>query len=353
LGKILIFNFYNLISGETGMQREFLVVLLIAVLFSVQDATLTKASSVYDESLDIYVSFSNMTYGSIFWFTVSIPDGPFRASEFTSEPSFVSLLIISNPGLTIIRSEDYNFNYTTEVHISLNYTMLGGAGQGRVVADALKRKIENYFQVFLTYSQYLSNIALYGFGDYVYIGDVPILDKLQLEFLRQELPGLSHLFSSNLTIGDAQVRLGLEKIDGSFLWSYQVLGFAGGLFEMNFGQEYTVSLNEILNRTGIISSAAGAHSSSVYFKIFLGNNTFTFVPLGTEPEMNMTHEQSYYSFYADVTGESFYDVRLRFKVELGADPTMYAAAAVLGVFSCAVGLYLYRKRRLKSSRYRQ
>jgi len=352
LGKILIFNFYYLLSGETELRRKFLVVLLIAVLFSVQDETLTKASSVYDESFELCIGFYNMTCISLLWLEVSSPDGSFRASEFTSEPSFVSLSIISTTGLTIIRSEDYNFNYTTEVHININFTTLGNAGQGRIVADALKRKIENRFQVFLTYSQYLSQIAISGFGEYVYISDVPILDQLQFEFSRQDLPGLSQLLSSNIIAGDAQVRMRLEKIDGSFLWSYQVFGFSKKLFQANFGQECTVSLNDILSRTGTINSAPGAHSSSVYVRISLDNDTFTFVPIGTEPAMSRIESNpDQILFYTNVTGESFYDVAIRFKVVLGADPTAYAAAAILGVFSCTVGLYLYRKRRLKSSRY--
>jgi hypothetical protein len=170
--------------------------------------------------------------------------------------------------------------------------------------------------------------------------------------LAQELPGLSQLLSSNLTAGYAQVRLGLEKIDGSFQWSFLVIGFGKQLFQMNFGQEYTMSLNEILSRTGTINPASGAHSSSIKVIFFLGDNSFTFIPLGTEPEMSMTHDEPLrFTFFADVTGDSFYDVRVRFKIlEPGVDPTVYAAA-VLGVFFCAIGFYLYRKRKLKSSRY--
>ncbi len=330
------------------MRRKFLVILLIAVLFSVHNATLTKASSVYDESLEIWVGFYNMTCSSLFWLEVSSPDGPFNASEFSDEPSFVSLSIESNLGLVTRILDDFNVTYYTLIQINLNPA---NAEQGKVVADALKRKIENYFQIFLLYNEYLSQAAESGSsGNYVYIGDVPIVDKLQLEFLRQDLPGLSQLLTSDPAVGDAQVRLGLKKIGGSFLWSYQVIGFSKKLFHVNYGQEYTVSLNEILNRTETINSAAGAHSSKIYFRIFLEDINFTFVPLGTEPVMSNT-QTGQSLFYANVTGDSFYDVNLRFKVVQGTDPTIYAAAAVLGVFSCAVGLYLYRKRRLKSSRY--
>lgn len=332
------------------MRRKFLVVLLIAVLFNVQDATLVKASSVYDESLEIDVSIDNNASVMFLWLTVSSPDGPFIASKFTSELSFNSLNIESHNYLESVQVGDLVINYTTRIQISLNMTSLADSTQRKVVADALKRKLEDYFQIFLIYIG-LSQTTYNGIDEYNYVSDVPITDKLRFEFSRQEFSGMSQLLSSNLAAGYADVRLGLEKIDGSFLWTYQVIGFGGTSFHINIGQEYTVSLNEILNRTGTINSAAGVHSSSVYFRIYSMNDDFTVMPLGTEPEMSITHEQSYYSFYTDITGESFYDVRLRFKVVQGADPTIYVAAAVLGVFSCAIGFYLYRKRKLKSSRY--
>lgn len=334
------------------MRRKFLVVLLIAVLFSVQDASLARASSVYDESLEIDVSIDSDASVMFLWLTVSSPDGPFSASEFASEPSFNSLNIESHDYFESAQVGDLVINYTTQIQIGLNVTSLADSAQRKAIADALKRKIEDYFQIFLIYIGH-SQTTYNGIDEYNYVSDVPITDELRFEFSRQELPGLSQLLSSNLTAGYADVRLGLEKIGGSFLWTYQVIGFGGNLFKINFGQEYSASLNEILKHTGTINPATGGHSSSIYFRIYLENNNFTFVPLGSEPQMNVTKgEPSYYIFYANVTGESFYDVAVRFKIVQGADLTIYVAAAVLSVFSCAVGLFLYRKRRLRSSRYR-
>jgi hypothetical protein len=334
------------------MRHKIAAILLVAVLINVQSTSLAKAESVYDESLELFFWVWKMNCSAGIKFTVSSPYGPFSTSEFTSESSFVSLYIDSWLGYILIPFEDYNVTYSTIVKISLNMTRLSDSVQRKVVADALRRKLENFFQVFLVYSKDLSGMS-FTVAEYDYISDVPITEKLWYEFLRRELPGLSQLFSTNVTSGNANIRLSLEKIDDSFLWTYHIVGFGGILFQVSWGQEYTVSLNEILSRTGIINSAPGAHASNIDVQVDVENSTFTFMPIGTEPAMSMTQDEPLqFTFSADVTGASFYDVSVRFKIiRSGADLTMYAAAAVLGVFSSAVGYYLVKKRRIRSSRY--
>jgi hypothetical protein len=326
---------------------------------SVQNAVLAKAESVYDESLTMIVGLGNMNCSvGVILFSVSSSNGPLDTSEFASEPSFVSLTVSSGYGMTIVHiTEDQNVTFSTEVQIFLNRTRLSSEQQGKLIADALKRKIEDLLNIFLIYDKVRSQIpSTSDVTHHYYISGVPVVEELRNIFQSQEFPGLSELFSSDLSIGNADVQLGLEKIGNSYRWSYRIIGGWGGiLFQMSFDHEYTISLNEILSHVGVISSASTASASNIYIEVFTGNANWTFISLETVPEMSRTQDTSeQITFHADITNSSVDDIRLRFKIiESGNDlTTIYVAAAILGVLSCIIGFYFLRRRRVKSPEHR-
>jgi len=130
------------------MLRKCFVVLLFIVLMSVQNVTLVKAESVYEESLELNVFLSDdMNCSTFLTFTVSSSNGPIGTSEFTSEPSFVYLYIECNPYVTNGVSWDtptvpHNYSYSTHVEICLNGKMLDNPVLDTSKADALKKSLK-------------------------------------------------------------------------------------------------------------------------------------------------------------------------------------------------------------------
>jgi hypothetical protein len=151
------------------------------------------------------------------------------------------------------------------------------------------------------------------------------------------------------------MELRLEKIDGSYMWTYNIhFGFKGG-FKAEFGQEYTISLNDMLGRSEDISSALGASASNITLEFWMGDENWTFVPLGIEPLMIKTQDDPQgIVFSTDIAGTRVTDIKIRFKILEKAENylAMYAAVVLLGAFSCVIGSYLFRRRKLRSSRYR-
>ena len=341
------------------MLRKCFAAFLFIILMSVQNVTLVKAESVYEESLTLHVGLGNMNCIASLEFTVSSPNGPIDTAEFTSEPSFVSLYVYCD--LNVVKETDwetpttnYTFYYSTKVIICLNMTKLTDFNQGKFRADALKRKFEDLLKVLLFCDERLSQASLAGFGNYYYLTEVPSVEKLWYAFLGQEYPGLSELFSLNPNIGTPYIWLRLDKIADQYRWTYQINGL-GVRFPVSFNKEYTVSLNEILGHVGVISSAPRASVSNVTIQVFTGNGNWTFMSLGTTPEMSKTQDSpERITFKADITGNSYNDIKLRFKiVESGEDlTTMYVAATIFGALFCIAGFYLLRRRRTKPYRYR-
>jgi len=60
------------------------------------------------------------------------------------------------------------------------------------------------------------------------------------------------------------------------------------------------------------------------------------------------------TFSTDIAGTRVTDVKIRFKIIEKAENylAMYVAVVALGAFSSAVGYYLVKRRRIRSSRYR-
>jgi hypothetical protein len=168
-------------------------------------------------------------------------------------------------------------------------------------------------------------------------------------------PGFSELFSSDANFGVQYMELRLEKIDGSFMWTYNIhFGFKEG-FNTEFGQEYTLSLNDMLGRSEDIMSAVGASASNISVEFWMGDANWTFVPLGVEPIMIKTQDDPQrIVFSTDIVGTRVTDVKIRFKILEKPENylAMYAAVVVLGAFSCIVGSYLLKRRKIRSSRYR-
>jgi len=129
------------------MLRKVCVVFLIVIFMSIQDATLAKAESVYEESLKLDIGVSeNMGCGVILELSVSTLNGPFDASEITSEPGFFSLIVLCYPN--IVNFPQYNISFSADVQVYLNRTGLSDALQGKRMADDLKKKVEDLFNIF-------------------------------------------------------------------------------------------------------------------------------------------------------------------------------------------------------------
>jgi hypothetical protein len=328
---------------------------------SIQDATLAKAESVYDESLTMIVGLGNMNCSASLEFTVSSPNGPIDTSEFTREPSFVYLYVECNPNIGHgtyweTPTKAYNYSYSSLVQICLNMTMLDNPYQDVYKANALKRKFEDLLKIFLFYDEHLrGSVSAFSLNQtstpdngifYIFLSEVPAVEELWNAFIRQEYSGFSELFSLNIRPFSMSLRL--DKIGDQYWWTYQISGF-GKRFPVSFNKEYTVSMNEILGHVGAISSAPVASSSDIIIEVYPGNGNWTFIPLETMPEMTKTQDTpERITFQTDIAGSSYNDIKLRFKIiESGNDlTTIYVAAAILGALSCIIGYYFLRRRRI-------
>jgi hypothetical protein len=344
------------------MFHRLVVVFLIIVLASVNDVPLANADSVYNESLTLYVGFFNMSCSAFVWFNVTSTHGPFDTTEFTSEPSFVSLTVTCypSPRLSHFRKYitpsywlDYNISLATEVVICLSRAQLLSEQQGRLKADAFKSKFEELFKVHLFYDDVRSSSSL-GTIYHYYITDIPVIENLWDAFQRQEFQGLSELITSGFDSKQMYITLSLEKHGSSYMWSYQ-MPYTSSLFKMELNQEYSISLNEIMGHVGDIRSAPEAYSSNIYLQAPTRIGNRTFIPLETVPSMSRTQDDSErVTFHVAITGDSVSDVIIRFKiVAAGYDLTMFCVAVVVvGALLCAVGFAAKRRRRLRSYRYR-
>jgi hypothetical protein len=348
------------VSGETGMRRRFLVVLLIAVFLCFQRTDLVKAETVYEESLTLNVGIYNTIKCSLFLeLSVTTPKGPFDASEITSDPGFLFLYVYCLPSSGSAQESggmpSYNITYRTDVQVYLNKTELSDTLHGFRMADTLKRNVEGLFSIFLTYVSGRSPNKILGADCYSFISNVSIVDQFWGIFKMYDFSGFSELFSSDINFGIQYMELRLEKIDGSYMWTYNIhFGFFNST-KIEFGQEYTLSLNEMLDRDEDISSATGASASNIYVDFSVEDANWTFVPLGIEPIMIKTQDDPQrIVFSTDIAGTRVTDVKIRFKILEKPENylAMYVAVVVLGAFSCIVGSYLLKRRKIRSSRYR-
>ncbi|MEM2128984.1 MAG: hypothetical protein QXZ70_00140 [Candidatus Bathyarchaeia archaeon] len=314
----------------------------------------------YEESITITIGLTkNMNCSVYVTFTVSSLNGPFSISEFTSGPSFVSLYVYSDPHIIQevyweTSTSIYTFHYPTKVIICLNMSKLTDFNQGKIKADALKRKVEDLLKIFLFLDEHLSQFTIQGVAYYYYLSEVPAVEKLWNTFLKQEYSGFSEPFSSNPSIGPSNMQLRIKKIDDQYLWTHQIVGF-GMRFPISLNKEYVVSLNEVLGHVGAISSAPSALSSNIVIQVFAGNGNWTFAPLEVMPEMTKTVDTpKQITFQTDIAGSSYNDIKIWFKViESSEDMTnMYLAAAISGILFCTAGIPLSKRRKPKSYRYR-
>lgn len=343
------------------MRRKIYTVFLSVILFCVQGSALTKAETVYEESLTLNVDIYTTMNGTLFpELTVTTPNGPFDASEITSDPGFLFFYVYCLPSSGSAQESggmpSYNITYRTDVQVYLNKTRLSNTLHGFRMADTLKSNVESLFNIILTYVSGRSPFTkILGTDFYSFLSNVSIVDQFWSIFKMYDFPGFSELFSSDTNFWVQYMELRLEKIDGSYMWTYDIYLSWEELSRIEFGQEYTISLNDVLGRSEDISSAMGALASNISVNFIMGDANWTLVPLRIEPIMIKTQDDpQQITFSTDIAGSRVTDVKIRFKIiEKGEDyTTIYAAVVILGAFSCAVGFYLYRRRKLRSSHYR-
>ncbi len=345
------------------MRRKIYAILLLVVLFCVQGAVLTKAETVYEESLTLHVIiFKTMKCTLFVELSVTTPNGPFDASEFTSDPEFNSFYVSSEEGLTnevSVRADwspIYNVTYRTDVQVYVNGTGFTPTLHGLRIAEALKSKVEDMFGLYLVYvSERTSSMGIPYTDFYSFLSNVSVLDQFWSIYKMFNFPGFSNLFTSNPNIKAQYMELSLGKIDGSYMWTYKIHFGLSGPSIIEFGQEYTLSLNEMLGRSEDISSALGASASNISVEFWMGDENWTFVPLGIEPIMVKTQDNPQGIFFStDISGSRVTDVEIRFMILEKPENylAMYVAVVALGAFSCVIGSYLYKRRKLRSSSYR-
>jgi len=350
-------------NGRIKVRRKVYTIFLLIVLLCIQDAALTKAETVYKESLTLDVAiFKTMKCYLDTELSVTTPNGPFDASEFTSDPEFNSFYVFcylvwgGDVPVDASGSPIYNITFCTDVQVYVNGIEFAPTLHGLRIAEALNSKIENMFNIVLTY--FPERIPAMGipYTDlYSFISNVSVVDQFWDIFKTFNFPGFSQLFTSNANIEAGGMELSLEKIDGSFLWTYKIRFGLYGPPRIEFGQEYTLSLNDILNRSEDISSALGSSASNVRVEFWMGNENWTFVPLGVEPIMTKSQDDvpRRIVFSTDIAGSRITDIKIRFKIIEKPENylAMYVTVVLLGAFSSAVGYYLVKRHRIRSSSY--
>lgn len=348
------------------MRRKIHAVLLIAIVLCIQGTDLVKAETVYKESMILNVGiYTTMKCSFFMEFNVTTPDSPFDASEFTGDPEFNSFYIFCHNENGIAREigyvtpgdPSYNVSFRTDVQVYMNGTGFTPTLHGLRVADALKSKVEDMFSIILLYvSKRTSSMGIPHTDFYSFLSNVSVIDQFWDIFKMQNFHGFSELFTSNANIHVHYMELRLEKIDGSYMWTYNFfLGFDISRTPIiEFGQEYMLSLNEMLGRSGDIESALGSSASNINVDFNIGNATWTFIPLGIEPIMVKTQDDPQaIVFSTDIADTRVTDVKIRFKVLEKPENylAMYVGIVALGAIACTVGSYLFKRRKNRSSRY--
>lgn len=260
--------------------------------------------------------------------------GPLDISDFASEPSFIKIMVVG------ARKPDDN---RTSVLVTLNNTSVGSISQGKLKADILKAKFENFFDISLPYCENFTHDDIVAYGYSIY--ESPTIQKFRDVFLEHKpSQGFSQIATPALIGNDVTISFSLKRNGDYFEWMSIAIVDYTNYFEMKLGQEYNVSLRELTGSSEVIQSSPESLESTLNIRIFQVNKDYKLISLVTAPsEMEKRKGTSgtvtSFTFEKTITGSSVEDLSIYFKIvsPIYIDPTIIVIAVGI-VFVAVLGI---------------
>ena len=214
------------------MLIRFYIAIMVIALFATQNSTLVAAEPEYNETIEFFVDFSEMKCSVSVLFTFFGASFPLSPWEFADEPSFLAIRA---------STECTRYGNYTEIVVELNSSGIASEAQGRLVADALASKLEDFSGLSIPFNRSLDRFDRVA---YYYRSEFPATDRFGDVFLRQEMGGFGDILSQRLLDGNVRMSFQLIELGDSYVWLTSVTLYPAD-FEVVSGEEYTTSLKEL------------------------------------------------------------------------------------------------------------
>lgn len=313
---------------------------LISLSVSAQNIALTNAVSYenHDESISLGINPSSGYVSLVFMFTnVSFP---LDISDFENEPSFTNITV------SCTHSPDSN---NTLVNVGLN-TAIVSISQGKLKADLIKVKFENFFGVSLPYRVNFTdgNTVYYSYN----IAECPSIQKFR-EVLLECKPseGFGKVITPTL-IGN-YVQITFDLTINPLIWQLGVGVSNPNNFQYGLDKEFTVSLKALTGYSGTIQSSPESSQSTLSIHISQVAGQYKLTSLETTPSQMVETQNTYtggstFTFIKTITGSSVDDLSIHFKIVSPnyIDPTtiaMYVGIVVVVVAILSIVVFIIKR----------
>lgn len=330
------------------------LILLIFILLSVNSQRVTLANAVssntgeYEETIFLEISPWSGLLGLGFMF--ANVSGPFDTSDIASDPSFLGSMVLGT------YSPDDN---RTVIMISLNTSEIASVSQGRLKADMLKTKLENFFNISLPYT---GNSTYGDTVQYFYrIDECPVIQRFGNIFLEHRpSDGFGEIVTPDLLENYVAISFNLIRKGNLLEWWISATINYPEHFEMDIGKEYTVSLKDLTGYSETIQASSESSNSILHISISQVDKEYKLESLETAPDMEK-RQGTYgavttFMFEKTITSSSVDDLSIRFKIVSPRSVDQYSdqttIAVVVGIVVVAiVGIAVNRKGSFRFARF--
>jgi hypothetical protein len=233
----------------------------------------------------------------------------------------------------------------------LNASEVAGISDGKLIADSLKTKFENFFDIEIPYdgNHTYEDRVFYGYILY----ECPGIQRFRNTFLEYKpSEGFGKIVTPDLLENYIAIGFHLLRMEDSLEWRITATPNFPKHFEMNLGQEYTISLKGLTGYSETIQSSPLSSNSTLHISISQldkkldSTEPFKLISFRTTPSQMEKWQGTYgivTSFFFDktITGSSVNDLAISFKIVSPnyIDPTtiaMVAGIAIVVILGIAV-----------------
>jgi hypothetical protein len=324
----------------SSLKSPLVIIVFCFILLGSQYIALTNIASYenYEESISLEIRPYNGQVLLGFSFT-NVSGPPLDISDFINEPSFISITVLGT------YSPDDN---RTVVIVALNTTTVN-VSQGKLKADIMKVKFENFFDVILPYT---GNSTTGSTVTYIYrIDESPSIQRFRDAFLASKpSQGFGKMITSTLIGNYVSIFFNLKREGDSLVWWVVATVNYPHYFEKNIGQEYTIGLKGLTGYSGIIQSSPESSKSTLNIGISQVDADYKLISLETTPSQMTTSQGTYlgitsFDFEKTITG-SVDDLSLFFRIVSSnyIDPTIIVAFGIVAVTILGIiGYVIWKK----------
>jgi len=200
--------------------------------------------------------------------------------------------------------------------ISLNATIVSIL-QGKLKADIIRTKFENFFNVTLPYNGNLTSgsTVVYTYG----VNESPTIPKFRNAFLDSKpSQGFGKIITPNLIGNYVSITFSLMRKGDLSVWRVTATVNYPHYFEKNIGQEYTIGLKELTGYLETVQSSTESSRSTLHIRIDQVDGDYKLISFETTPSQMTTSQGTYFGvtsfdFEKTIIG-SVDDLSLHFKI---------------------------------------